>query len=67
MAKFSERLKELRMDKNLTQTAVAKSTELSQNAIAQWESEKRVPNANAIVILARFFGVSAGYLLGEED
>ena len=67
MAKFSERLKELRLEKNLTQTAVAKATELSQNAIAQWESEKRVPNANAVITLARFFGVSADYLLGEED
>lgn len=67
MAKFSERLKELRLEKGVSQTAVSKATGLSQNAIAQWESEKRIPNANAVIILAKYFEVTVGYLLGTEN
>ena len=66
MKKFAERLKELRNEKSLTQTQLAKATGLSHTAIVYWESEKRVPNANAIVILAEFFNVTTDYLLGVE-
>lgn len=67
MIKFAERLKELRIEKGLSQRDLAKATDISQNAIAFWENEKRVPNANAVAILATFFGVTAGYILGLED
>lgn len=67
MLKFAERLKELRIEKNLSQRDLAKATGISQNAIAFWENEKRIPNANAVVILSRYFSVSTDYLLGEED
>lgn len=64
---FAERLKELRLEKGLSQEQLARATNLSQSAITYWEIEKRVPNANAVVILADFFGVTADYLLGRED
>lgn len=67
MTKFAERLKELRIEKELSQAAVAKGTGLSQNAIAQWENDKRVPNINALIAIAQFFDVSADYLLGLQD
>ena len=67
MTKFAERLKELRDEKEFSQVAVAKGTGLSQNAIAQWENDKRVPNGNAIIALAKFFEVSTDYLLGVTD
>lgn len=67
MEKFAERLKELRNEKGLSQDNLAKATGLSHTAIVYWEAEKRVPNANAIIILAQFFGVSTDYLLGVED
>ncbi len=64
---YSERLKELRIEKGLTQAAVANGTGFRQNTIAQWEAGIRVPNANSIIALAEFFGVTADYLLGIED
>jgi transcriptional regulator with XRE-family HTH domain len=67
MLKFHERLKELRIENNLTQVELSKATGLSQNAIAQWENEQRTPNANAVVVLAEYFKVSADYLLGIDD
>ena len=67
MAKISEKIKELRTDRGLTQTQVAKETGISQNAIAQWENETRTPNINAVIALAKYFGVTTDYLLGLED
>lgn len=67
MKKFAERLKELRLEKELSQAQLAKATGLSHTAIVYWENEQRIPNANAVVILAAFFDVTTDYLLGVED
>lgn len=67
MKKFSERLKELRIEKGLSQRDLAKATDLSQSAIVHWENNRRVPNAEAIIVLSQYFKVSADYLLGIED
>ncbi len=67
MKDFAERLKELRLEKGLTQKQLAQNTGLSKSAIDFWEREQRVPNANAVVVLAKFFGVTSDYLLGLED
>lgn len=66
MNKFAKRLRELRIDKNLSQAQLAKATKLSHTAIVYWETEQRVPNANALIVLAEFFDVTVDYLLGIE-
>ena len=67
MEKFASRLKELRLENELSQAELAAETGLTQVAITYWETEKRTPNARAIIILARYFNVSTDYLLGEKD
>ncbi len=67
METFAERLKELRKEKNLSQTQLAKATGLSHTAIVYYETAKRIPNANAIIILAKFFNVTTDYLLGATE
>jgi transcriptional regulator with XRE-family HTH domain len=67
MELFSARLKELRMEKGLSLAQLEKETGLSQSALSYWEIGKRIPNANAVIILAKFFQVSTDYLLGLED
>ena len=67
MRALAERLKELRLEKGLTQKQLAQNTGLSKSAIDFWEREQRVPNANAIIVLAKFFSVTSDYLLGLED
>ena len=62
-----KRLKELRLERTLTQSQLAKAIGISQSAIAYWETEQRTPNAQAIIILARYFNVTTDYLLGEKD
>ena len=63
---FAERLKELRTDSNLSQAALAKAMGVSQKAIDYWEREINEPKATYIIELAKYFGVSCDYLLGQE-
>ncbi len=65
--RFAERLKELRADKNIGQNALAKALDLSNASVSYWETGKQVPSAEAVYKLARFFNVSADYLLGLKE
>ena len=64
---FKDRLKELRISKNLSQMQLANKTGLSQSAIAKWELGKTEPTASAIISLAKFFNETTDYILGLED
>lgn len=64
---FAERLKELRIEKGLTQDKLAEETGLSQAALARWENGLRSPAAYALIILAKYFNVTTDYLLGISD
>lgn len=64
---FSERLKELREEKGLSQSQLSKETGLSQAGISLWEDGLRVPNAQVIILLAQYFKVTSDYLLGLSD
>lgn len=65
--KLSERLKDLRKEKSLSQQQVAKAIGVTQKAIDFWEKEINEPKASYIILLAKFFDVSTDYLLGLED
>ena len=69
MSNFSERLKELRLEKGLNQKQLeeALNGRISKSAIGFWENNKRIPNLDAVIILAKFFEVSIDYLAGLED
>ncbi len=64
---FKDRLKELRISKNLSQMQLANLTGISQSAIAKWELGKTEPTATAIIVLSKFFNETTDYLLGLED
>lgn len=69
MSKFAERLKELREENDLSQRDLSKNLngQITQAAIAFWELNKRVPNLDAVILLANYFGVSLDYIAGLED
>lgn len=67
MTLLNKRLKDLRIKNKLSQSELAKNVNISQPAINYWELGKRTPNANAVITLANYFGVSTDYLLGESD
>ena len=67
MELFIERLKELRLEKGLSLIQLAKETGISKSAISFWENGDRIPTALNIITLAKYFEVSADYLLGLVD
>ncbi len=67
MNKFAERLKDLRLERKLSQGGLAKATGFSQVAICLWEKGERVPSIDAIVVLVKFFGVTSDFLIGITD
>lgn len=67
MNKFQERLRELRLDRKLSYSQLSACTGLGTTALCYWETGKRVPNANAIIVLAQYFDVTTDYLLGVTD
>lgn len=58
------KIKELRLEYELTQDQVAKAIGTSQRNIGRWESNEREMGAHFAVQLAHFFNVSIEYLLG---
>ncbi len=67
MNKFAERLKELRIEKGLTQKQLADEVEISQAIISLYEKNVRTPTIDIIIILCNYFKVSSDYLIGLED
>ena len=64
---MGEKLKSLRIEKNLTQKQVADRIGLAISAVSSYESGTRYPSYDVLVKLARIFHVSTDYLLGITD
>ena len=67
MNKFSNRLKELRLENNLKQSELAKGLGVSQAAVARWEANLQIPNIEIAYKVAKYFNVSTDYLLSLTD
>ncbi len=62
-----KRIRDLREDRDLTQTKVAKMLGMSQTGYSKYETgENDVPTA-ILIKLARFYDTSVDYLLGETN
>lgn len=64
---FKNRIKDLRLEKELTQQALADALGISKQAISAYEQGNRKPGFEIADALAEFFGVSIGYLSGSSD
>lgn len=61
------RLKELRVERNLTQKELGNLIGVAQSNINRWENETVQPSAEFVIKLANLFMVSTDYLLGRTD
>lgn len=64
---FSERLKTLRKQAQLTQVDVAEKLGISQPAYASWERGVKKPTQENLVKIAQILNVSVDYLVGNSD
>ena len=67
MNKFSSRLKELRIERQLSQIELADLLSTGQSSISAWERGEREPLAHQLVDLANALECSVDYLLGLKD
>ena len=67
MVNVCERLKELRLNKNITQEQLGVFTKLSYRSIQSYELGYRKPGHDALIAIADYFGVSIDYLVGRTD
>ena len=62
-----KRLKDMREDHDLSQEAVAKILQTSQQQVSKWETGAQMMGVDKYVKLAEFYNVSVDYLLGLID
>lgn len=67
MVLFKERLKELRIEKNISQHELGKMLNMSKMAISHWESGHSEPSILQLIILSNIFETSVDYLIGKID
>ena len=67
MCVMYKRIRDLREDKDLNQTQIAKILEMSQTGYSKYETgENDIPTA-ILIKLARFYNTSVDYILGLTD
>ena len=64
--KFSEKLKQLRKDKGMSQEDLAFELNVSRQAVSKWESDNAYPETDKLIQIGKLFSVSIDYLLNEE-
>lgn len=64
---FSVRLKELRIQQNLSQYKLADLLHLSRSMISNYEQAIREPDYNTLILFADYFEVTTDYLLGYSN
>ena len=64
---FSDKLKKLRLSKNLTQDQLAKLIYVSRSAVAKWEQNRGFPNIDALQRISKIFEVSIDDLLSDKE
>jgi transcriptional regulator with XRE-family HTH domain len=61
------RLRDLREDKDMSQTQLAKILGMSQTGYSKYETEENDIPTTILIKLARFHNTSIDYLLGETE
>ena len=65
--KVYRRIRDLREDKDLTQTQLAKEINVSQRTYSYYENGERTIPPEVLIALAKFYNVSVDYILEISD
>lgn len=63
---FSETLKDLLKEKNLSQEKLASAIGFSQRAVSKWVNAQAEPTETAIVSCVDYFGITTDEMLGRK-
>lgn len=62
---FGKKLKELRVEKGLSQRSLGEIFNVCNQTISFWENGSREPDLDALVQISEYFDVTIDYLLKE--
>lgn len=62
-----KRMKELRLEKKLSQEKLAELLVIKQQSVNNYENGKFEPDISTLIQISRLFGVSVDYLIGAVD
>ena len=62
---FAQNLKALRLERKLTQPALAQALKVSNGIISLWENGKYEPTASNIINIATYFDITTDELLRD--
>lgn len=65
--KFSEHLRALRLENNLSRSALATKLNVSVRLVSYWENGERECDFSMLIKIADIFCVSVDYLLGRKE
>ena len=65
--KIGEKIKELRIEGNLSQASLAKAIGVSQKAVDYWERNVNEPKASYIIALVKLFHISYDEFFAEIE
>ena len=61
------RLRELRLERNMSQQPLAMELSMTQNTISRYENGEREPGIKELIRIADYFNVSLDYLLERSE
>lgn len=64
---FAERIRELRLERGLTQEEVGEIIGVKRYSVYSYEKGRACPEMKGLVALAEYFDVSMDYLAGRTD
>lgn len=67
MSKFSDKFKELRKSRNLSQQQLADYLHTSKSSVNMYERGEREPGLEMLEAIADYFNVDMDYLLGKAE
>ncbi len=67
MSKFSQRIKEIRLEKGMSRQQLADAMFVSVRLISYWENGQRECDFDTLIRLSNVLGESIDYLLGKSD
>ena len=64
---FKDKLKQLRLSKDLSQEALAKELMTSRSTYAKWETGIRLPNSSSLQLIANYFNIEVSELFDDKE
>ena len=67
MATMGERIKQLRKENGMTQTALAEALGVTKGTVSTWETNSRTPSLETLNSMSDIFQRSFDYIMGKSD